>query len=155
MNRNTLETLIGALVLLIAGWFLLFFMQHNTGVNMESDHYELSAKFEQADGISVGTPVRIAGVKVGVVTQETIDANTYFAVVNFSIKDDVKIPDDSIAKIVSEGLIGGKYLALVPGGSDKMLDPGKEIKYTQSSINFETLIGKMIFSKGQDSKDQK
>ena len=153
MNRNMLETLIGALVLLIAGWFLLFFMQHNTGVNIENDHYDLLAKFEQADGISVGTPVRIAGVKVGVVTQENIDPNTYFAVVNFSVKNNIKIPDDSIAKVVSEGLIGGKYLALVPGGSDKMLDAGMEVKYTQSSVNFETLIGKMIFSK--ENKEQK
>ena len=98
----------------------------------------------------MGTPVRISGVKVGVIINEVIDPKTYFAVVSFSIQNDIKIPDDTIAKVSSEGLIGGKYLSLMPGGSDVMLNSGEEVKYTQSSVNLETLIGKMIFSKGDD-----
>lgn len=151
MSRNMLETLTGAFVLIVAASFLWFFMKHNTGVALENDHYGLTAKFDQADGIAVGTPVRISGVKVGVVTSETIDPNTYFAIVNFSVEDSLQIPDDTVAKISSEGLIGGKYLALAPGGSDMMLKPGGEVKYTQSSVNLETLIGKMIFSKGDNA----
>jgi phospholipid/cholesterol/gamma-HCH transport system substrate-binding protein len=151
MGKNMLETLTGAFVLIIATWFLLFFMQHNTGISVASNQYSLFAKFEQADGVSSGTPVRIAGVKVGVITAERVDPNTYFAIVDFSIDNKIKIPADSTAKISSEGLIGGKYLAIMPGGDDNMLKSGEEVKYTQSSINLETLIGKMMFSKSDSS----
>lgn len=147
MSRNLFETLVGALVLLVSAWFLMFFMQHNTAVSVSNDYYSLFAKFEQADGIAVGTPVRIGGVKVGVVVGEEIDPKSYFAIVKFSLSNKIKIPTDSTAKISSEGLIGGKYLSIVPGADDKMLDNNQEVKYTQSSINLETLIGKMIFSK--------
>lgn len=146
MNKNLIETLTGAFVLIVAAWFLLFFMENNTGVSVSKNNYNLIAKFEQADGITVGTPVRIAGVKVGVITKQELDLNTYFAVVTISINNDVKVPTDSIAKIVSEGLVGGKYLAVAPGANDEMLKPGEEIQYTQSSISLETLIGKMVFS---------
>jgi phospholipid/cholesterol/gamma-HCH transport system substrate-binding protein len=156
MSKNMLETLTGAFVLVVAGWFLLFFMQNNTGLSVTNDQYSLFAKFNQADGISVGTPVKISGVKVGVITAEHIDLNSYFAVVNFSVDNKIKIPADSTAKISSEGLIGGKYLAIVPGGDDKMLESGEEVRFTQSSINLETLIGKMLFSKSDsDSKEEK
>ena len=156
MSKNMLETLTGAFVLAIAAWFLLFFMKSNTGLSVANDHYPLFAKFDQADGLSVGTPVKISGVKVGVITSEYIDPNTYLAVINFSVNDNIKIPADSIAKISSEGLIGGKYLAISPGGDEKMLAKGEEVKFTQSSINLETLIGKMMFSKSDsDSKEQK
>lgn len=151
MNRNTIETLTGALVILVAAWFFMFFMKSNTTVSLTNDHYSLFAKFEQADGITVGTPVRIGGVKVGVVVDQTLDPKTYFAIIKFSIDKKVQIPSDSTAKIASEGLIGGKYLAIAPGGADQNLLPGQEIKFTQSSINLETLIGKMIFSKESKS----
>ena len=154
MNKNMLETLTGAFVLVVAGWFLLFFMQNNTGLSVANDHYALFARFDQADGVTVGTPVKVSGVKVGVITSEYIDPNTYFAVVNFSVNEKIQIPADSTAKISSEGLIGGKYLAIIPGGDDKMLASGEEIKYTQSSVNLETLIGKMIFSKDESEKQE-
>ncbi len=154
MSRNMLETLTGAFVLLVATWFLLFFMRHNTGLNIENDQYSLFAKFDQADGISVGTPVRISGVKVGVITSEHIDPKSYFAVINFSVSKDIKIPTDSTAKISSEGLIGGKYLSIIPGGDDNILKSGEEVRFTQSSINLETLIGKMIFSKSDPSSEK-
>jgi len=147
MNKDMLETLTGALVLGVAAWFLMFFMKHNTAVNITNDHYSLFAKFEQADGISVGTPVRIGGVKVGVVVAEDLDPKTYSAVVTFSLEKKIKIPTDSTAKISSDGLMGGKYLSIVPGAEDKMLAENEEMRFTQSSVNLETLIGKMIFSK--------
>ncbi len=147
MSKNILETLTGAVVLAVAAWFLMFFMKHNTAVSITNDHYSLFAKFEQADGISVGTPVRIGGVKVGVVISEDLDPKNYYAVVTFSVDKKVKIPTDSTAKISSEGLIGGKYLSIVPGSEEQMLEANGELKFTQSAVNLETLIGKMIFSK--------
>lgn len=152
MNKNMIETLTGAFVLITAAWFLMFFMKNNTGVSVTKDQYSLIAKFEQADGIAIGTPVRVGGVKVGVVTEESLDNRTYFAVITISIDKNIKIPMDSIAKVASEGLVGGKYLSIVPGADDRMLAAGDEIKYTQSSVSLETLIGKMIFS--QESKDK-
>jgi phospholipid/cholesterol/gamma-HCH transport system substrate-binding protein len=155
MSKNVIETLIGALVLGVAAWFLVFFMEKNTSVSIAGDHYSLIAKFEQADGISVGTPVRIGGVKIGVVTSESLDHSTYSAVIKFSLDKKIQIPTDSTAKISSEGLIGGKYLSIVPGADDKMLNDGEELRFTQSSINLETLIGKMIFSKESDKEGDK
>ena len=152
MNRNTLETLVGALVLAVAAWFLMFFMGNNTAISISGDNYALTSRFEQADGIAIGTPVRIGGVKVGVITDQALDPNTYSAIITISLTNEIKIPDDSIAKIASEGLIGGKYLAILPGGSETLLKNGEEIRYTQSSINLESLIGKMIFSKDDDKK---
>lgn len=154
MNRSLLETITGALVLGVAAWFLFFFMEHNTGISVSGDYYPLQAKFDHADGVSVGTPVRIAGIKVGVITAEHVDLNSYLAVISFTVDKKIKLPTDSTAKISSEGLIGGKYLELVPGGDDKILTAGDEIKFTQSSVNLETLIGKMIFSSGSSKSDK-
>lgn len=152
MNKNFIETLTGALVLMVAAWFLMFFMNENTGVSVSGSHYNLIAKFEQVDGITTGTPVRIGGVKVGVVLSQSLDPKTYFAVVKLSIDNKVKIPTDSTAKISSEGLVGGKYLAIVPGADDAMLAANEEIKYTQSSISIENLISKMVFSSADKDK---
>ena len=153
MNKNMIETITGALVILIAGWFLMFFMKHNTGLSVERDHYGLVAKFQQADGISAGTPVKIGGVKIGVVASESLDPNTYYAIINLAVQNKVKIPTDSTVKISSDGLVGTKYVSIIPGADDNMLAAGEEIKFTQSSINLETLIGQMIFSKSkEDSK---
>lgn len=151
MNKNIFETIVGAAVVIVAGWFLMFFMKHNTSISVTNDYYTLFAKFEQADGISVGTPVRIGGVKVGVVVKEDLDPKTYSAVVKFSVDKRIPIPSDSTAKISSEGLIGGKYLSIIPGADDQMLANNEEVKYTQSSINLENLIGKMVFSKESNS----
>lgn len=152
MNKNMIETLTGAFVLGVAAWFLMFFMDQNTGVSVAGNHYSLIAKFEQADGIAVGTPVKIGGVKVGVITDQELDPRTYFAVLKMSMNDKIKIPTDSIAKISSEGLIGGKYLSIVPGADDNMLGRNGEIKFTQSSISLETLISKMVFSSSNESE---
>jgi phospholipid/cholesterol/gamma-HCH transport system substrate-binding protein len=90
--------------------------------------------------------VRVAGVKVGSVDSTTLDPKTYQAVVGFRVADEVKLPKDSSAVITSESLLGGKYLALTPGGEDAMLQPGQTVTITQGSINIEELLGKFIFS---------
>lgn len=153
MKRNVIETLVGALVLLVAGGFALFAYQ-NAGISRANDSYPLIAKFERADGIKPGSDVRIGGVKVGVVTAATLDSKSYLAQIELSLDTNIKLPTDSSAQIVSDGLLGGKYIALIPGADDAMLAAGGEITFTQSSVNLETLIGKMIFSDG-DKKPAK
>jgi phospholipid/cholesterol/gamma-HCH transport system substrate-binding protein len=147
MNKYFVETLTGALVLLISIWCLYFFMS-KTGQGVQLDkHYDVFANFQQADGVVVGTPVRIAGVKVGVVAGIKLDQSTYLAKTSISIDQGVNIPNDSSVKIVSTGLIGDKYLSIDPGASSDPLVDNDEIKYTQSSVNFESLIGKALLSK--------
>jgi phospholipid/cholesterol/gamma-HCH transport system substrate-binding protein len=106
----------------------------------------LRASFSHIDGLAVGSDVRIAGVTVGHVVSETVDPRTFLATVRFSIRPDIKLTDDSSAAILSEGLLGGKYLSLTPGGDDRILGPEGVIAATQGSISLETLLGQFIGS---------
>jgi phospholipid/cholesterol/gamma-HCH transport system substrate-binding protein len=143
-RRNFAEVLIGAVVLLVAAGFLAYAIAHSGRTTASG--YLLYARFDHIDGLSVGSDVRIAGVKVGSVASTSLDPKTYQAVVGLSVADDVKLPKDSSAVITSESLLGGKYLALSPGGDDAMLQAGQTITITQGSINIEELLGKFIFS---------
>jgi phospholipid/cholesterol/gamma-HCH transport system substrate-binding protein len=149
MRRNLLETLLGAIVLIVAVGFLAF--AYRSSQVSDSDGYELLARFDRVDGLERGADVRVSGIKVGAVVDQSLDPETYRAEVRFTLRDDVQLPLDSSAAVVSNGLLGGKYLALVPGGDIEMLEPGDEVTLTQSSINLEDLIGHMIFSQGAGS----
>lgn len=140
MSSNLVESLIGALVLLVAGWFLLFAYERTDGA--VSGGYELVARFDQIDGIGVGSDVRLAGIKVGSVTASRLDVDTYQAVVRFSVDSGVELPVDTAAAVAQEGLLGGKYLSLLPGGMDDMLADGDEIEETQDSLDLLGIIGK-------------
>jgi phospholipid/cholesterol/gamma-HCH transport system substrate-binding protein len=143
MASNAAETLIGAVVLTVAMGFLVY-AANTADVGVGGPGYELVAKFRKAEGIDVGGDVRIAGVKVGSISGMALDRKTYFATVTFVIDDDVKVPEDSLAKITSASLLGDSYVAIDPGGSDLMLEPGEELTFTQSSISIGDLIGKFI-----------
>jgi phospholipid/cholesterol/gamma-HCH transport system substrate-binding protein len=143
-RRNIAEVLIGAVVLLVAAGFLAYAIAHSG--RSAASGYRLYATFDHIDGLSVGSDVRVAGVKVGSIDSTTLNPKTYQAVVGLNVADGVKLPKDSSAVITSESLLGGKYLALAPGGDDAMLQPGQTITITQGSINIEELLGKFIFS---------
>ena len=145
-QRKASDLLAGAVVLAVAIGFLGYAFA-NTGRGIGGG-YSLHAKFDRIDGLTVGADVRVAGVKVGGVTAARIDPQTYQAVVDFSVADAIKLPKDSSAVITSDGLLGGKYLSLEPGGDTAMLLAGGEITLTQSSISIEQLLGKFIFSAG-------
>jgi phospholipid/cholesterol/gamma-HCH transport system substrate-binding protein len=146
MARNLLETLLGAIVLIVAIGFLLF--AYNTSQVDRNGGYELIARFDKVDGLERGSDVRISGIKVGSVIDQSLDSETYRAEVRFSLREDIQLPADTSAAVVSNGLLGGKYLALVPGGDIEMLEAGDEVTLTQSAVNLEDLIGHMIFSQG-------
>ena len=154
MEKNVLETLMGAVVLIVAAVFLVIAYQ---GSQMRvSGGYTVSAHFANATGISLGSDVRVGGIKVGVVSNLTLDPEKYDAVISMQIRSDTKMPADSSAAIVSSGLLGEKYVQLTPGGDDKMLAEGGKIEFTQSAINLEEMIGKFMFSGGGvDGKEQK
>jgi phospholipid/cholesterol/gamma-HCH transport system substrate-binding protein len=144
VRRSIAEMLTGAAVLVVAGGFLAFAVTHS-GQTMTSG-YPLRATFNRIDGMSVGADVRIAGVKVGTVTEERIDPKTFLAVVTMNVRDGLELPKDTSAEVTSESLLGGKYLNLTPGGDSEMLKAGQTITITQSSVSLEQLLGKFIFS---------
>jgi len=144
MKGNVIETVMGAVVLVVAALFLFF--AYNTSQLRAVKGYELTANFEHIDGIRDGSDVRVSGIKVGSVVSTTLDPRTFLATVRMTVEPKVKLPDDTVAEIVSSSLLGDKYMSLVPGGSDKDIPPGGQIKFTQSSISLEHLIGQMMFS---------
>ena len=113
----------------------------------------MTATFDRVDGVNAGADVRMSGIKIGTVTSSVLDPKTYFAVVKMNISTEVKVPDDTSIAVSSDGLLGDKFLALSPGGSDDMLSPGGEILTTQGSVDLMGLVGQMIFS--QTNKDEK
>jgi phospholipid/cholesterol/gamma-HCH transport system substrate-binding protein len=146
MQKNIVETLIGAVVLFVAVFFLLFAYKSSNISN--GDGYAITAKFDNASGVSLGSDVRIGGIKVGVVSDLGLDKTTYQALVTMQIRKSTLVPKDSSASIVGDGLLGGKYVQLIPGGDEAMLAAGDTINYTQSAVNLEEMIGKFVFSGG-------
>lgn len=146
MNRSLIETVMGAVVLIVAVIFVLFVYDKRTV--SAGDGYDVVASFDNISGISAGSDVRIGGIKVGTVSSLVLNNETYRPKMTLRLKSDVKLPDDSSASISSEGLLGGKFVQLSPGADDRMLEPGGEIRFTQSSVNLEEMIGKFMFSGG-------
>lgn len=150
MQNGFVETLLGAAVVAVAVFFF-YYGWNSTGSGAVSG-YELIAKFDKIDGIAVGTDVKLSGIKIGSVTAQELDKKTYRALVRMSIKQDIAVPEDSSIKVASEGLLGGAYLAISPGGSDDMLKSGGEFSTTQGSVDLIGLLGQAMFSSGSDEK---
>jgi phospholipid/cholesterol/gamma-HCH transport system substrate-binding protein len=144
MTGNMIETVMGGVVLVVAALFLFF--AYSTSQVRAVQGYEVSAQFDSVSGIHDGSDVRIGGVKVGTIVSETLDPNTFLANVRISIENAYKLPDDTVAKIVSSGLLGDKFLSLVPGGAEQTIPPGGRIKFTQSPISIEDLVSQLMFS---------
>ena len=150
-QRNPTELIAGAAVLLAAAAFLGYAVV-NTGRATVAG-MTLYAKFDRIDGLSVGSDVRLAGVKVGSVTATRVDPATFQALVSLSVQSGLKLPRDSSAEVSSEGLIGGKSIAIVPGGDEKVLADGGSFTITQSAASLEQLLGKFIFGVGELSSN--
>lgn len=150
MQNGFVETLIGAAVVAVAAVF--FYYGWNTTGSGAVAGYEVVARFDRVDGITAGTDVRMSGIKIGTVTSQELDQKTYRALVRMNIRDEIKIPEDSSIKVATEGLLGGTYLAVAPGGSDTMLLAGGEFETTQGSIDLVGLLGKAMFSGGDEKK---
>ncbi len=147
MANTAAETAIGAVVLALAGGFLVYAGQ-SSGLGVNSDSYALSASFRSVEGISVGTDVRVGGIKVGTVTELALDPSTYQARAAFALDKALEIPDDSDVKIASEGLLGGSFVEITPGASEFMLADGDEFLNTQGSVSLLNLL--MRFGTGSE-----
>jgi len=149
MSRKFPEILTGLLILVIAAVFLVYALGKAQAIG--SAGYLLKGQFSDIGGLTVGSNVEIGGVTVGHVVDTTLDPQTYAAIVTVRIDNNVKLPSDTSASISSEGLLGGNYVGLSPGGSDTMLAAGQSFQVTQSAINLENLLGQFIFNMGKPS----
>ena len=148
-TNNTVEILIGAIVVAVAVGFM-FFAYANTSAGGVSG-YPLEARFSSADGIVSGTDVRLHGIKIGTVSNVSLDPKTFLAVIRMDVRRDVEIPDDSAIKVTSSGLLGNSYLSIQPGGSPKNLAAGAQIANTQGSVDIMGLIGRAIYGNTSSS----
>lgn len=144
-GRSIAEVMTGAVVLLAAGIFLVYAIMHG-GRTPQTDGIALTAQFDRVDGLNQGADVRIGGVKVGSVTDLRIDPRSFQVVLTMRVRGDLGLPSDSSAEVTSEGLLGGKYVSIVPGGADRLLADGGRITETQGSVSLESLLGRFIFS---------
>ena len=143
MGRGIVETLMGAIVLSVALFFL--FIAFNTTVPSNSNGYKVYAKFLKVGGIEIGSDVRISGVNVGSITSQYLDTNTYEANLILLINQNIKLPIDTQAKIVGDGILGSKYIDLIPGKEIKVIEDGEFISNTRDYISLEDMIGDIIF----------
>jgi len=143
MSENKTEVLVGGAVLAAAVGFVLYTGQA-TGFTVQSGGYPLTASFRSLEGVSVGTDVRFAGVKVGTVSEVSLSQETFRAEATMNMREQIKIPDDSAAVVSQEGLLGGNFVEIVPGGSPFFYEPGDEILDTQGAVSLISLLLKFV-----------
>ncbi len=149
MSHNPTEIAVGGVVLAAAIGFAVYAGQA-AGLSQGGSGYELSASFRSVEGVSVGTDVRLAGVKIGTVTGLELNPETFRADTTFSVLEGIEIPDDSAVVVASEGLLGGTFVEVMPGGSPFGFEPGDEIDDTQGAVSLITLLLKFV-SGGDES----
>jgi phospholipid/cholesterol/gamma-HCH transport system substrate-binding protein len=152
MSRKFPEIFTGLVILVVAAVFLVYALGRAQAIG--GSGYLLRAQFSDIGALAVGSNVEIGGVTVGHVAETSLDPLTYAAVVTLRINNGIKLPEDTSASISSEGLLGGNYVGLSPGGSDTMLAPGQSFQVTQSAINLESLLGQFIFNMGKSGGGQ-
>ncbi|MEM9349982.1 MAG: outer membrane lipid asymmetry maintenance protein MlaD [Pseudomonadota bacterium] len=143
MRENWIEVITGALVLVVAVGFVIFATAGTSGAARDGT-YPLTASFTSVEGVSVGTDVRLAGVKIGTVTAMELNPETFRADVTFNVANEIELPDDSSVLISSEGLLGGNFMEIQPGGSPFNLEEGAEVLDTQSSVSLVTLLLRFV-----------
>lgn len=143
MYKRPVETIMGILVLVVAALFCYF--AYNVSDLKVVKGYNVTAKFLKVGGLNVGSDVRINGIKIGTVVSQKLDNEDYTAAVEMSLASDIKLPVDSIASIVSDGLIGNKFIKIDPGHSKEILKDGDQLKNTKDFKTIEDLVGEVIF----------
>ena len=143
--KNVFEIIVGFLVIFIAVIFSYFVYQTSEQKLDKHNQYVINANFDNADGIKVGSEVKISGVVIGKVISQILDYDTYSAQVKFLVDKKIELPEDSSAQIVSSNILGDKYISITPGTEEKVLADEDTIEFTQSSINLEGMISKFMF----------
>ena len=144
MKSDIFEFIVGLGVIIIAGWFILFVVSKSDKLSNISETTNYIASFNDVSGISVGSNIKLAGVNVGKVLELKLDEINYTAEMVLGINRKIKIPNDSEIIITSEGLLGGNYVSISPGGSDIFLKANEKFSFTQSSLSLNNLIQKFF-----------
>lgn len=140
MAYRVWEVALGALVLAVALVFVVFALRTTNTALSESQGYELHASFRSAEGVRSGTEVRLAGVKIGTVTELRLDPLTFRAQLTISVANGLELPADSSIQVASEGILGGTFVEILPGGELENLQPGATFQDTQSAVSLVTLL---------------
>jgi len=146
-QEHGIEALIGLAVVLLAAWFLSF-AWHRTGGGAAADAIRVKALFANASGVNIGTDVRVAGLKIGTVTDQRLDPQSYQVETTLALNPDVKIPADSSAAITSAGLLSENFVSLIPGGDPKPLKTGDTIVDTQGAVDLMSMVGQFVNRSG-------
>jgi phospholipid/cholesterol/gamma-HCH transport system substrate-binding protein len=146
------ETILGAIVAAVAIGFFAF-AAAQAGQTGAQGGYDLTARFQRVDGINVGSDVRISGVKVGVVRSVELDQETYLARLTLAMNEGVEVLDDSTARVASDGLLGGAYIAIEPAGMDA-LAAGGEIPNTQGAVDLLTLFASIAGGQNDSQNEE-
>lgn len=153
MKQGKLELLVGGFVLLGLAAILYLTVKLGAGSFIGGDHYTLEARFDNASGLNAGCSVHVAGVPVGRVESIRVDPGDFSAIATMTVLSGLHLPADSMASIKTSGLIGDKFISLSPGAETECLKPGDRITMTESSVDIESLIGKMAFGGVDKDKD--
>ena len=149
MHRNIIETVMGGVVLLVALFFVVFaFTSAGSGT---VSGYEVTARFDNAAGLTPGTDVRLSGVKVGSVIEQKLDLESFSAVVVMTVQSDLKLPTDTSARVLPDGLLGSNFVELQPGGDLENIADGGAIEYTQGAINIVDVAIRSLLNTGDSS----
>ncbi|HEX9570442.1 MAG TPA: outer membrane lipid asymmetry maintenance protein MlaD [Rhodospirillales bacterium] len=143
MGRNAVETVLGAVVLAVAGIFAFF--AYSAAEVKAVAGYTVNAAFYKIGGLAKGADVRINGIKVGTVLDHRLDPKTYDARVAMSITPEVRLPTDTVASIASEGILGGKYVRLEPGAANTYIADGGKLTKVKDFRSLEDQVGEIIF----------
>lgn len=144
MKSHNFEFIVGLVVILTAGWFLFFIVLKHDELSSIGETSEYLATFNDVSGVAVGSEVKLAGVSVGKVKEIKLDNLNYTAELVLLINSNLQIPNDSEIIITSEGLLGGNYVAISPGGSDIYLNENESFSFTQSSLSLNNLLQKFF-----------
>ncbi|MBO4284713.1 MAG: MCE family protein [Alphaproteobacteria bacterium] len=153
MNKKPVETIMGIVVLCVAVVFLLF--AYRVSDLQVVKGYTLNAKFLKVGGLNIGSDVRINGIKIGTVTNQKLSHEDYMVDVILSVSSDVKLPVDSTASIVSDGLMGDKFIKIEPGKAKEIFKDGDWLKKTQDFKTLEDMVGEIIFMVTGDDDEEK
>ncbi|MBK9607230.1 MAG: outer membrane lipid asymmetry maintenance protein MlaD [Betaproteobacteria bacterium] len=156
MNRTTIDLWVGIFVALGLGAIVFLSLKVGNLATFKSDEgYHLDARFDNIGGLKVRAPVKSAGVVVGRVEKIRLDPKTYEAIATLRIEPTYQFTKDTIASILTSGLLGEQYLGLEPGGDTATLKDGDRIAKTQSAVVLEKLLGQFMFGKAAEGGDKK
>jgi phospholipid/cholesterol/gamma-HCH transport system substrate-binding protein len=141
-QSNAAEVITGAIAIVVAVALLGLIYLHNGSSSLSG--YEITAKIDKADGLGVGTDVRLAGIKIGSVTSFSLDPNNFLVTVHMNIHDDVKIPTDSSLAVSQSSILGSQYIVIQPGGDSTNIQPGGTVSNATGSIDLLGLINRMM-----------